>query len=324
MPLSIRIISSPEGESISEWNKNFPETGGEIGRSPESTMTLNDVSRIISSQHAVIRKTARGYQVMDNSSNGLFINGSSKPLGRGVQTSLNDGDILGIGNYRLLVSCFLPEQATAHPFDSSPQTDDLDDDPFHKQLDLGQQELRSNSRTPYDEPSSHRQQPIELEPTIQESQLDLVEDDPFNSGMDINIAEVEKEAEIGFVDVEEDPFYEESLAKTKLPSPIKASVEKQETSYSLARLISAEENLKQKTENAMELAISKLLIELSPSNLQSMFDDLTVPSIFHRKPNYWEMYKRFYSRQLNSRTWQIKFHAYFTEALKTQRNGDED
>ncbi|MFA0125637.1 FHA domain-containing protein, partial [Vibrio sp. 10N.261.48.A2] len=113
MPLSIRIISSPDGESIAQWNQAFPEDGGDIGRAFGATLQLNDVSREISSTHAMIRKTSRGYQIMDNSTNGLYINGSDAPLGNGNQSTLSDGDVLDIGRHRLLVSCFFPESAKA-------------------------------------------------------------------------------------------------------------------------------------------------------------------------------------------------------------------
>ena len=45
MPLSVRIISSPDGESITEWNKPFPEDGGDIGRVLGVTMQLSDSTR---------------------------------------------------------------------------------------------------------------------------------------------------------------------------------------------------------------------------------------------------------------------------------------
>ncbi len=96
MPLSIRIISSPDGESIAQWNQAFPEDGGDIGRAFGATLQLNDASREISSTHATIRKTSRGYQIMDNSTNGLYINGSDAPLGNGNQSTLSDGDVLDI------------------------------------------------------------------------------------------------------------------------------------------------------------------------------------------------------------------------------------
>ena len=111
MPLSIRIISSPDGESIAEWNQAFPEDGGDIGRAFGNTLQLSDASREISGTHAIIRKNSRGYQIADNSTNGLFINGSDKPLGNGNQSTLSDGDVLDIGRYRLLVSCFVPDLA---------------------------------------------------------------------------------------------------------------------------------------------------------------------------------------------------------------------
>ena len=144
MPLAIRIISSPNDESISEQHKSFPEEGGDIGRSLGVTMQLADSHREISAVHAIVKKTSYGYQVVDNSTNGLFVNGSNSPIGKGNKYALTDGDILDVGRYRLLISCFTPELAKRPTLaqdnqifdDSLHNESQIIDDPFAKDLEL--------------------------------------------------------------------------------------------------------------------------------------------------------------------------------------------
>ena len=335
MSLSIRIICSPDGESISEWTKLFPVNGGEIGRAYGSTMQLSDSSKTISSTHAIIRKSSRGYQIMDNSTNGLFINGSDMPLGKGKQTALNDGDVLSIGKYRLLVSCFLPAIAKAQPEVEVSVNSMLGNDPFA---------------------SAEADEVIETSQTITEPEFDfsgvgheVVEEDPFL--IDSEKATKETKAfSTSFAEVDEDPLKDTNLdfdlssfsedriepsfdetittsASTAEPdlfnNPNANTSSSNQTNYSLTQYKSVEERLNQYTEQALDYAITKMLNEMSPENIEGMFTDIVPKSFWSRKPDFWSMYKRYFERQMKNKDWQIKFQAYFQEGIRLQRNLEE-
>lgn len=221
MPLSLKIISSPDGEAISQWNINFPESGGSIGRAYGNTMQLGDASLLLSGTHAIINKSARGYQVMDVSTNGLFINGSHQPLGKKNSASLNDGDVLDLGNYRLMVTCYMPSTAPEKPtgMKSRPSIDERvtsnamsknsslgawSDDPFASiPSDPGEEgKLPTNiPNTNYmDAPISS----IPMEVGISFSNNDNnIDDDPFG--------EVASESEPTMQSVQLDPFSDDSF-----------------------------------------------------------------------------------------------------------------
>ncbi|CAH8242286.1 type VI secretion system-associated FHA domain protein [Vibrio aestuarianus] len=340
MPLSIRIISSPDGESIAEWNKSFPEDGGDIGRAFGATMQLSDSTREVSSKHAMIKKSDRGYQVMDTSTNGVFINGATAALGKGNQSTLNDGDVLDIGRYRLLVSCFLPEKAKAQNIDTQDMSNSIfGDDPFGSESEAAEVELSQPVATPESAFSTRREE--------------VVEDDPFESDM-VHSRRERQEFNLSFSAIDDDPLAESDIqsvfpnnesimgsddfisssyspSSVKTMSPVSSyTVQNQAVAMSqfgnhnhslaLSQHQVLEEHFQQQTEKALKMALNRLLSDIEPQALESMFDDLMPPRFWQSKPKYWDMYKRYFNRQMDNRDWQIKFNAYFQDAMRLQKS----
>lgn len=84
-----------------EHSASFGESGGSIGRAPDSTLALDDPERKVSRLHARIVCTNNIYSIVDQGSNPLLVNG--RPLGQGMSATLRDGDELQIGEYSLRV-----------------------------------------------------------------------------------------------------------------------------------------------------------------------------------------------------------------------------
>ena len=78
--------------------------GGSIGRNPSCDIVLNDPQKLISRCHAKIVTSGGEVLVVDQSTNGLYINGAQLPLGRGGSAALRDGMQLGLGDFIFLVS----------------------------------------------------------------------------------------------------------------------------------------------------------------------------------------------------------------------------
>jgi len=333
MPLSLRIISSPDGEPISEWNKNFPEEGGSLGRSYGTTMQLSDASRAISGTHAIINRGSRGYQVMDVSTNGLFINGNTQPLGKNNTSSLNDGDVLDLGQYRLMVSCFVPERAAVKPSfaTESPSLGDWADDPFGSELPV--QELSV-------QPEADRREPELSFTAFADSSMSAnVELDPFADQEPDVLPTVAPVHIDRFNDdsFDDDPFsgeQSELLASVPLASGIP-----QAQSHSLIhrpahgertalpsvgldpqQILAMQARQQEMMTQAAEMALGRLMEEMAPTHLEAMFTDLVQPGLFSRKPDYWEMYKRYFLRQQDNQEWQLKFKAYFSESLRIKQS----
>ena len=73
-----------------------------VGRGPANDMVLPDPDRLLSKNHFVIEDHNGNVVIVDLSTNGTFLNYSKIPLGNSP-TPLNDGDVLELGNYELIV-----------------------------------------------------------------------------------------------------------------------------------------------------------------------------------------------------------------------------
>lgn len=81
---------------------DFDERGGTIGRDDSNTLALPDPDRHISRMQAQIQFDGMRYSLIDHGGNPTSING--RPLGKGSQATLRDGDELGVGDYTLRVT----------------------------------------------------------------------------------------------------------------------------------------------------------------------------------------------------------------------------
>ncbi|MEP5729424.1 MAG: type VI secretion system-associated FHA domain protein TagH [Sulfitobacter sp.] len=90
MPGDVGPMQMPVGGSLS------------LGRGPANDVVLPDPDRQLSKSHCVLEDHNGNIVVVDFSTNGTFLNYSKVPLGR-TPTPINNGDILSIGNYELLV-----------------------------------------------------------------------------------------------------------------------------------------------------------------------------------------------------------------------------
>ncbi|WP_223669955.1 type VI secretion system-associated FHA domain protein TagH [Kangiella shandongensis] len=94
--------------------QSFNEHGGSIGRSAKSDWVLPDPDKVISSVHAYISYQAGSFYITDNSTNGLFVNRSVQPLGKGNSQALSDGDYLQLGDYEIEVAVEAQQAATTN------------------------------------------------------------------------------------------------------------------------------------------------------------------------------------------------------------------
>lgn len=104
MPLTLKIISKQRHILGADSTRVFSVHGGSIGRAPDNDWVLPDPDRYISGHHAAVDYRSGAYYLRDNSTNGVFVNHSSEPVGRGTPIRLYDGDELRMGDYLFEVS----------------------------------------------------------------------------------------------------------------------------------------------------------------------------------------------------------------------------
>ncbi len=103
MALQLKIISRHRQGLGERAAMEFGHTGGTIGRSLESDWVLPDGQRYLSSRHASIDFRSGSYYIVDTSTNGVYVNDSEQPVGRGNPQRLFTGDRIRIGEYEMSV-----------------------------------------------------------------------------------------------------------------------------------------------------------------------------------------------------------------------------
>jgi type VI secretion system FHA domain protein len=103
MPLRLQIISRHLEGLGDRGTKEFGREGGTIGRSLECDWVLPDAQRFISSRHASIDFRSGSYYIVDTSTNGVYVNDSEQPVGRGNPQRLFSGDRVRFGEYEISV-----------------------------------------------------------------------------------------------------------------------------------------------------------------------------------------------------------------------------
>ncbi|CAO95672.1 type VI secretion system-associated FHA domain protein TagH [Erwinia tasmaniensis] len=98
------IITSKPGQQPPQSSCDFLPPGGTIGRGADNNLVLPDDDRTISRLQAIVHISATGECHITNRGNVTRVHLNDIPLERGRQVELQDGDIIGIDDYRLQVS----------------------------------------------------------------------------------------------------------------------------------------------------------------------------------------------------------------------------
>lgn len=123
MALRLEIISEHREALGNRARVIVGEAGCSIGRALDNDWALPDQLRFLSGHHACIHFRGGEYFLEDKSSNGTYVNDAVAPLGkRGTRALLHAGDVLRMGDYRILVQLDEPSQPAAAP-DARTQAD---------------------------------------------------------------------------------------------------------------------------------------------------------------------------------------------------------
>lgn len=145
MTLILSVSSSGNNTEHEILEHKFNESGGTIGRRVSNDWVLPDENRHLSGSHATIEYEKGHYFIVDTSTNGVFINGSAKSLGRGKRQELEDGFQLMMGTFNISVA--IKEEEEVDSVDNSVEERkeelfaDLVDDPINDLDPLPAQEI---------------------------------------------------------------------------------------------------------------------------------------------------------------------------------------
>ncbi|MGF1747910.1 MULTISPECIES: type VI secretion system-associated FHA domain protein [Vibrio] len=315
MTISIHLVSIPEQEAVTSRVAHLPVDGGTIGRSPDCSVVLPDHTTRISRKHAEIIRTSAGYFLKDLSNNGLSLN--AQPLQKGVDYAINDGDVIKIEHYSLLVSTLVVSQ-------NAPSLKSNDNEPTFS-LNL------NNDDTDFLEELTTESMPRSREPQ-QYSSDNVLSDDPFASDPFENFSdeEISKFEEIdtvleplpidnGNTDNNNVAFIPIEHNSDHIVSSLKQLITLSEKNHDMLQNPSFQHEC---LFNALEQTIDTFLDEFCPQQLESQFNEYVGSSMFVNKDKrYWRIYRKHFERRQKNGDFKRQFKALFIENM--QRSGEE-
>jgi predicted component of type VI protein secretion system len=127
MALKLTIIDDQHTQPGRGGSIVFGVGGGGIGRAHDNDWVLPDPQRYLSAHHARVQFRDGAYYLLDTSTNGVYVNDGTVPIGRRAPYPLRDGDRLRMGDYELSVGVDTergeaPEASSIFPITPDPLT----------------------------------------------------------------------------------------------------------------------------------------------------------------------------------------------------------
>lgn len=103
MALRLTVVSEQRGSLGRNASIVLGVGGGSIGRAHDNDWVLPDTQCYVSAHHARVQYRSGSYYLLDTSTNGTYVNGSSAPISPRNIYPLRDGDHLRLGEYEIAV-----------------------------------------------------------------------------------------------------------------------------------------------------------------------------------------------------------------------------
>lgn len=341
MSISIQLVEIPENEQVGSRQISLPDAGGSIGRSYDCNIQLPDFQRQLSRVHAEIRRDDKGqYYVIDRSTNGLLVN--NRRLGQGQRQAINDGDLLKMGSYVLLISDMQSLFAeSADPWDEPAPAEK----PVFSMDEMKKEDTqwgRLSSTDPFDD-GDLSAGPLSANSMSADTGFshdkvmsdDSTGYDPFDDGFDMPMAEPTMSARPSASQSQSQSQYQSSsftrnnASEALHPVTLEASAgdngtDQQLIRDSLAQLnqlidqqrqLQAESYSHDRLMDCIERALSRFLEELDPAGQEEMFQDY-ISGWGNKDKKFWRLYRKQFSQKLQRKEYHRQFAALFVEELR--------
>lgn len=324
MSISLQLVELPENEQVTSRQISLPDSGGTIGRSFDCTIQLPDFNRSLSRVHAEVVRSPKGsYQLIDRSTNGVYVNG--RLIGKGGKHTLSDGDNIKMGAYTLLVS----DMESLFTQEDIPILDESLDESDSAMFDVKNLEMDSpiKSNIPLDQ--SNYTLPLDEEVVTSFSKKNVMEEDSFgydpfesmNEDLEMRETSDNRKAEgddvIQFkandlaISTYDETKDEERRVLHNSVLKLNKIIEQQQNTLSSSI---AHERLM----SCLEATFEKFIAELSPVNLEEEFNSY-LSGWGAKDKKYWSLYKKQFSRKQERGEYYRQFYALLFEELREKR-----
>lgn len=317
MAITIQLTEVPANETVASRVFTLAKAGGDFGTAFDCTIQLPDRSGQVAGCHGRFVATRSGMCVESIAENPIYING--KLLASGRAARIEDGTMLKIGDYVLLVSQLAeaqppePEiQLQPEPTQQAARFNLVDDD--DDMLDF----------MPTAKVANQNVQPSEqADSTAHFANNGVLMDDPFGddpfADEEINLDPIANAAQM---DADEDLAVE--LEPDIDNISLRTNTQNSPTNDGqMTQLVSLLENQVQQANQQQQLlyqaideTLEQFLHEFSPQHLEEEFSDYGKPLFGRKDKRYWRLYRNLFSRRMKKGDYQRIFKAMLLEKMQ--------
>lgn len=324
MSISLQLVELPENEQVTSRQISLPDSGGTIGRSFDCTIQLPDFNRTLSRVHAEIVLSQKGsYQLIDRSTNGVYVNGQL--IGKGSKHTLSDGDNIKMGAYTLLVS----DMESLFVQEDIPVLDESLDDSDSVLFDVKNLDMDSPIKDSNSLDQDNYSSPFNEDASISFSKKNVMEEDsfgydPFESMQDdLQMRESHDVTETDDND-EVIQFKTSNLAISTYDEEREEEKALHNSVMRLNKIIEQQQNTlsssiaHDRLMSCLETTFEKFIVELSPVNLEEEFNSY-LSGWGAKDKKYWSLYKKQFIRKQDRGEYYRQFYALLFEELREKR-----
>jgi len=353
MAITIQLTEIPTNESVPTRIVTLPKTGGNFGTAFDCDIQLPDRSGQVATKHGCF--IANKDKMMVHTFAGQSISMQGIPLAPGKSAVIEDGTIIGIADYIMLVSIVANMDGEKADTDITIEPDknyqayfshkSLDEDDFEDtivMIDNNDGMIKGQTMTQDKTPHFAASGVFSDDP---------FEDDPFkDEEISFNINEqVSSEEKIFTKDTESiETFIAEesddddtdvilmnkSIIKT---SDRERNHSNDDKNQGITQLVSLLENQivsnneqQSKIFQAIDKTLTTFINEFAPEHLEDVFDDFGTPFFVQKEKQYWRSYRKSFGRRLDKGEYHRLFKALLLEnmqgnaSMNKENKGDND
>ncbi|MCJ8295623.1 MAG: hypothetical protein MJK15_14560 [Colwellia sp.] len=347
MSITIQLTEIPANESVPNRIVTLSETGGTFGSAFDCDIQLPDRSGQVAAKHGCF--VAYKDKMMIHAFAGLSISIQGVPLAPGKRAEIEDGSVIGIADYILLVS-------VVTNLDSEQDNNDIEIEPdkdyqaYFTHSSLDEDDLEDTIVMLDDNDGRIKGQTMTQDKTPHFAASGVFSDDPFEDDpfkdeeISFNVNEQtsseeelfvkETESFETFIAQESDDddtdviLMNKNLIKTSGQGINHSNDDKSQEIKQLVTLLEKQivnnNDQQSKIFQAIDKTLTTFINEFSPEHLEDVFDDFGTPFFIQKEKQYWRSYRKSFTRRLDKGEYHRMFKALLLENMQGNSTLNKD
>ncbi|WDE05320.1 hypothetical protein SG34_029215 [Thalassomonas viridans] len=326
MAITIQITEVPENEQVPSRVFTVPKTGGDFGSAFDCVLQLPDRTGKVAAKHGMFIPVKNGMTVAAVNGHPIKVNGKALASGRNIK--LEDGLMIEVADYMLLVSEPM-EQLDGQSQDADPGPDlsakqadvhfSLDDD-WDDDLDLAMADEKKQAQAGQKEEAHFAfngvlvDDPFDEDP-FADAELNLHSDD---DGFFVEEARAGVKAEGEAPRVERVAQQDNADLVLQPVAEAQANPQVERLMVLLESQVANANEQQNRLQQALDKTLNIFLDEFSPVHLEESYSDFATPLFTQKEAQYWRQYRKSFNRRLNKG----EYHRLFKAILLENMQGD--